>query len=122
MPSSAWRPRALSCGLTLTAALLAAGALPAQSAPSGTPRAMTAADISAWKSLRSAALSNDGSWFAYIVAPNEGDAEVIVRQTTAGGTVHRFPIGEPPAAAGGPGGGGAAGLQLSADGKWAAML
>lgn len=122
MPPSAWRPRALSCGLTLTAALLAAGALPAQSAPSGTPRAMTAADISAWKSLRSAALSNDGSWFAYIVAPNEGDAEVIVRQTTAGGTVHRFPIGEPPAAAGGPGGGGAAGLQLSADGKWAAML
>ncbi|MCZ8202966.1 prolyl oligopeptidase family serine peptidase [Gemmatimonas sp.] len=121
MPVSAWRPRALSCGLTLTAALAAAGALPAQSAPSA-PRPMTAADISAWKSLRGAALSNDGGWFAYIVAPNEGDAEVVVRQTTAGGKVHRFPIGEAPAAAGGPGGGGSAGLQLSADGKWAAML
>lgn len=119
------RPRALTLPLLLSAAALAApGAVLAQNAPPSTaPHAMTPADISAWKSIRGATLSNDGAWMAYIVAPNEGDAEVIVRQTTAGGTVHRFPIGEAPAAAGGPGGGGAnPGLQLSGDGKWAAML
>jgi dienelactone hydrolase len=85
------------------------------------PHPITPADISAWKSIRGATLSNDGAWFAYTVAPNEGDAEVIVRQTATGGKVYRFPIGEAPAAAGGPGGGGG-GLQLSGDGKWAAML
>lgn len=85
------------------------------------PHPITAADISAWKNIRGQTLSNDGQWFAYMQAPNEGDAEVIVRQTTANGTVRRFPIGEPPAAAGGPGGGGG-GVQLSADGKWVAML
>ena len=56
------------------------------------------------------------------MAPNEGDAEVVIRQTASGGKEHRFPIGEAPAAAGGPGGGGNAALQLAGDGKWAAML
>ncbi|MFN8977698.1 MAG: S9 family peptidase [Gemmatimonadaceae bacterium] len=105
------------------AAFAAPQAAHAQNAATTAPHAMTPADISAWKSLRGATLSNDGVWMAYIVAPNEGDAEVIVRQTTAGGTVYRFPIGEAPAAAGGPGGGGAnPGLLLAGDGKWAAML
>lgn len=108
--------------------LLTAG-LPAITSAQGSPSAphpITMADIAAWKSIRGGMLSHDGQWFAYTVAPNEGDAEAIVRQTTAGGTVHRFPIGEAPAAAGGPGaggpGGGSSGLLLSGDGKWAAML
>ena len=84
---------------------------------------MTPADISAWKTIRGASLSNDGAWFAYIVAPNEGDAEAVIRQTVAGGKELHFPIGEAPAGGGGAfGGGGVAGLQLSADGKWAAIL
>ena len=112
------RVAALGFALCLGPAVMAAQ----PAAPQGAPRPITAADVSAWKSLRGATLSDDGLWFAYIVAPNEGDAEVIVRQTTAGGTVYRFPIGEAPAAGGGPGGGGTPGLQLSADGKWAAML
>ncbi|MFN9097699.1 MAG: hypothetical protein ACK5X2_02890, partial [Gemmatimonadaceae bacterium] len=124
MRSPSRRPTALSLPLLMAAAAFAAPqAAHAQNAATTAPHAMTPADISAWKSLRGATLSNDGVWMAYIVAPNEGDAEVIVRQTTAGGTVRRFPIGEAPAAAGGPGGGGAnPGLQLSGDGKWAAML
>ena len=114
------------CHAVLAAAagllMLSAGAAPAPAQPA--PRPITAADISAWKSIRGGTLSDDGRWFAYLVAPNEGDAEVIVRQTTTNGTVHRVPVGEPPAAAGGPGGGGAGlpGLQLSADGQWVALL
>ncbi|MBL0891039.1 MAG: hypothetical protein IBJ19_10535, partial [Gemmatimonadaceae bacterium] len=113
-------PLLLSAALSATA--LSAEAQPAPAAARPAPHAMTPADIAAWKTLRGATLSNDGAWFAYIQAPNEGDAEVIVRQTSAGGKVHRFPIGEAPAAGGGPGGGGTAGLQLSGDGKWVAML
>lgn len=93
------------CVLSTPAAFLAA--------QGAAPHPITAADIAAWKNIRSQQLSNDGSWFAYIQAPNEGDAEVVVRQTTANGTVRRFPIGEPV-------GGGS--LLLSGDGKWAAML
>jgi dienelactone hydrolase len=117
----------LAASLTVTLFVPAdAGAQDARPAPAASasasaaaraPRALTPADISAWKSLRNATLSNDGAWFAYIQAPNEGDAEVIVRQTSAGGTVRRFPIGEPAG-----GGGGSSPLQLSGDGKWAAML
>lgn len=122
--------RVATLPLLLSAAMLAAPSLAlrsvhAQGAPpaaSGPARAMTPADIAAWKTLRGATLSNDGAWFAYIQAPNEGDAEVIVRQTAEGGKVHRFAIGEAPAGGGGPGGGGSPGLQLSGDGKWVAML
>ena len=98
--------------LLATGALLLAApvALVSQTAgaqtAAGSPRAITPADISAWKSLRGASLSNDGAWFAYVVAPNEGDADVVIRETRSGGKVLRFPIGEAPAAAGGPGGGG----------------
>ncbi len=114
--------------LLATGALLLAApvALVSQTAgaqtAAGSPRAITPADISAWKSLRGASLSHDGAWFAYVVAPNEGDADVVIRETRSGGKVLRFPIGEAPAAAGGPGGGGNAALQLSGDGRWAAML
>jgi hypothetical protein len=96
----------------LPCALLAQA--PSAASSSAAPRAITPADISAWKTLRGATLSNDGAWFAYTSAPNEGDAEVIVRQPTATGKVHRFPIGEAPAGAGN--------VQLSGDGKWVAML
>ena len=40
-------------------------------------------------------LSNDGRWFAYQHAPNEGDAEVVLRSMQDGKET-RIPIGEPP--------------------------
>src|SRR5205085_11329873 len=63
---------------------------------------LTPADLKAWKTIRSPVVSNDGKWFAYVLAPNEGDATVVVRQTADGATEQHFPIGEPPAAAGNP--------------------
>ena len=98
------------------AASLIGSALAAQTAPpvaSDAPHAMTAVDIAAWKSIRSTQLSHDGQWFAYVLAPNEGDAEVILKQVAAGGKEMRFPTGD---AASSPA------LQLSPDGKWAAFL
>jgi len=52
-------------------------------------------DIVAWKSIRASVLSNNGEWFAYILAPQEGNGEVIIRQTK-GEKEFRFPIGEAP--------------------------
>lgn len=37
-----------------------------------------------WKSVRSATFSNDGRWFAYVVAPQEGDAVLEVMATDGG--------------------------------------
>ena len=103
-------------GLALCAVTAPLGAQGASAAP----HPITAADIAAWKTLRGATLSDNGQWFAYLQAPNEGDAEVIVRQTVAGGIVRRYPVGEVPAAGGF--GSGTPGLQLSGDGKWLAIL
>ena len=114
MHSSAPRHFARALGLSLAACFAAAPILSAQPPAPSSPRPITAADISAWKSLRGATLSADGAWFGYTQAPNEGDAEVVLRQTSATGTVRRYAVGEIPAAA--------SPLQLSTDGKWAAML
>ena len=40
-------------------------------------------DVVAWKSLGSTVLSNDGQWFGYRLAPQEGDAEVVVKAVKA---------------------------------------
>ena len=55
--------------------------------------ALTLQDMLEWKSIRNANLSDDGKWFAYGLAPNEGDGEVVIR-STADATEYRFPIGE----------------------------
>src|SRR5260221_4486135 len=82
-------------------------------------------DVIAWKALGSTVLSADGQWFGYRLAPEEADAEVVVRQVR-GEKAMRFAIGEVPQGAGGGGRGGAAGnvssaLAFSDDGKWAAF-
>jgi dipeptidyl aminopeptidase/acylaminoacyl peptidase len=38
-------------------------------------------------------LSRDGAWFAYVLAPNDGDAQVVVRRTHGTGE-YRFPMGD----------------------------
>ena len=83
---------------------------------------LTAADLKAWKGIRSSTLSNDGKWFAYILAPNEGDASVVIRSTADGAKETRFAIGEMPTQGGGPfGAPGGATLTISGDNKWAAF-
>jgi dipeptidyl aminopeptidase/acylaminoacyl peptidase len=84
---------------------------------------MTAADLKAWKSIRTPLVSNDGKWFAYVLSPNEGDATVVIRQTAEGATEQRFSIGEPPSAAPNPFGAGAAPttLAISGDSKFVAF-
>jgi len=71
--------------------------------PASVGRQLTLNDLTNWKGIRGSAISNDGRWFVYTVAPNEGDAEIVVRGTQAGATETRYPIGA--AGAGGRGGG-----------------
>ncbi|MGA7237129.1 MAG: hypothetical protein WBY44_15690, partial [Bryobacteraceae bacterium] len=105
----------------------AAGALSAADAP--TPRPLTVPDIVAWKRIQAPAVSHNGEWFAYRLAPSEGNAEVVIRNLKTGNEL-RFPIGDPSAAspvslAAAPAPPPAAALAaaggdplLSADGRW----
>jgi len=62
--------------------------------PENQPRPLESIqDIMAWKNIRSPVISDNGEWFAYYLTPNEGDGEVIIRQTR-GDKVYRFPIGQ----------------------------
>src|SRR5688572_3836924 len=87
-------------------------------------RQLTLNDLVTWKSIRTPQLSNDGKSFAYVLAPNEGDAEVVIRGTAAGAKEMRFSIGELPAPQPGPAGAAAAApaLTVSGNGRWAAFL
>ena len=58
------------------------------------------ADIMAWKSIRNSTISKDGKWFAYYLAPQEGDGELIIKETQ-GDKEYKFPIGEPGSSFGG---------------------
>jgi dipeptidyl aminopeptidase/acylaminoacyl peptidase len=86
-------------------------------------RILDPADLASWKSIRSTATSWDGKWFAYQIAPNEGDAEVVLRATAPNGAERKWPIGEPAVqGGGGPFGAPAeASLLLSGDAKWMAF-
>ncbi len=83
----------------------------------GTKRVLSLEDLLSWKSIRSPQFSNDGRWMAYILAPNEGDAEAVVRATTAGATETRLAIGEPPTGAAG-----ASAVAISGNNRWAAFM
>ena len=96
--------------------------------PASAGRQLTIADLLAWKSLRFPQLSNDGKWFAYVLAPNEGDAEVVIRPTTADAKEWRYAAGNAAGnAAGDAAGGGRGGALtpapvLSGNGRWAAFI
>jgi dipeptidyl aminopeptidase/acylaminoacyl peptidase len=66
----------------------------AQQAAPTTSRQITPADIKAWNSIRQTALSNDGTWFAYVVSPAEGNATVVVQRASGEGAATRIPVGE----------------------------
>jgi dipeptidyl aminopeptidase/acylaminoacyl peptidase len=76
--------------------------------PAKAPVGLT--DILAWKSISTAAVSDDGKWLAYRLTPVEGDSEVVVRQVQ-GAKEYRFGCGE----------GGGADLAFSEDSAWAAF-
>jgi dipeptidyl aminopeptidase/acylaminoacyl peptidase len=117
--------------LTASTVALAAPLAAQQTAPAAGPaKQMQAADLKAWKTIRNSVLSNDGKWFAYVLAPNEGDANVIIRSTGTDNKEWTFPIGS--SDAGGRGGGGGRGgaapdagggpLSISADSRWVAFM
>src|SRR5690606_41490194 len=84
----------------------------AAAAPAPAVRELSRDDLREWKTIRNTTLSHDGSWCAYLLAPNEGAAQVVIRSVT-GTRELRFPVGEP-----GPG----AGVTISENGRHAAFL
>ena len=80
-------------------------------------------DIYGWKRITKPEVSNDGAWFAYVLTPNEGDSEIVVRNLKDGKEL-RFPVGEVPVPRQqGPAPVAAApeGVALSHDSRWIAF-
>ena len=73
-------------------------------------RLFAPSDLKGWRNIRNSSLSLDGKWFAYLLAPNEGDAEVVVRPVGAG-EEKRYPVGEPTGTS----------VQISGDSRWVAF-
>ena len=96
----------LTAVLVLAAAAIAFAPLGAQS-PARRPMGLD--DILSFRAMSTTAFSQNGQWFAYRMAPLQGDSEVIVRATT-GDKEMKFPVGE---------GGGQ--VTFSEDSQWAAI-
>jgi len=115
------RSRVVAAALIL---ILASAVGAQQPAPANGPtKQLQPADLKAWKSIRQTALSDDGKWFAYVVAPNDGAASLVVRSTAPDGKETTYPIGQLPGAAGRGGAAGAgasASLEISGDSRWLA--
>jgi dienelactone hydrolase len=99
-------PLALLTPNVLRAQAAAESAAATAASPS-VPRPLGLPDIKAWNTIRQTALSGDGKWFAYVIAPVEGNATLIVRSTAEGATESRIPVGE---------NGGS--IAISGDSKW----
>lgn len=76
------------------------------------PKQIEIKDIIKWKNIRSSTLSNNGEWFAYQVAPMEGDAEIIIKKTKEE-KEYKFPVGDASSLSGG--------VRFAEDSKWAAF-
>ncbi len=106
-------PKVLAIILCLTWTLSSPVSLAGQDTEAVPRPVESIADIVAWKSILAPVLSDNGAWFAYLLSPQEGDGEVVVRNTQTAKEL-RFPAGEAPRSAG-------SGLiEFSADGKWLA--
>ena len=60
--------------------------------PAEAKRSLEVSDMVAWNAIKTAKLSPNGDWLAYIVGPEEGDSELIVKQID-GDKEYRFPAG-----------------------------
>ncbi|MGH7616673.1 MAG: hypothetical protein ACREPM_05540, partial [Gemmatimonadaceae bacterium] len=122
-----WRTR-FAAVAALATSFVALTTLTAQQAPvSGPTRQLVSADLKGWKSIRQSVLSADGRWFAYVLAPNEGNATLVLRSTGTDAKETKFAIGEAGGGRGGAGGppgadagGAGASLSISGDSKWLA--
>ncbi|HWP44569.1 MAG TPA: hypothetical protein VNO14_15085, partial [Blastocatellia bacterium] len=83
--------------LFLLAVLLAPAAAAQQPAAKKTAakRPLTHADYDSWRSIQSQQLSRDGKFLAYLLVPQDGDGEVVVRNL-ATGAEWRHPRGAQP--------------------------
>ncbi len=104
----------------LTSVIYAALIAPAVAFAQGT-RQMAIADLRGWKSIRGPAVSPNGKWLAYQLAPNDGDAVVVIR-ATSDTTEWRFPVGDAGAGGGGGRGGPSGAVTISGDSKWAMFM
>ena len=66
----------------------------AADAPATTAGLITPEVIRSWNRISQNVLSNDGRWFAYVLAPNEGDATVVYRRTDRNARETRVNVGE----------------------------
>jgi hypothetical protein len=89
-----------------------AQAQPTQQVSNTHGRTITPADIKGWNAIRTATLSNDGKWFAYVQAPTEGDGALIIKSTTDASKEMKFAVG-------GTGGGT---FTISGDSKWIGFI
>ena len=64
-----------------------------QTVPGKKPLAYDAYD--SWRSIRGTALSRDGAWLVYVLEPQDGDGELVVRNLRSG-VEHRAPRGKDP--------------------------
>lgn len=113
--------------LSLSCVLLSANALAQTNAPQTTlpptgdipktkpvainasPRPIEIADMAAWKTIGTVAISANGQWTAWRILKSEGDAQVVVK-SIQGKTEYSFPAGQ-----------GAGNIDFSQDGKWLAF-
>jgi dipeptidyl aminopeptidase/acylaminoacyl peptidase len=79
--------------LILALALTPALSFPARIDTQPGKRPLEMADILAWKRIQAPVISHNGQWLAYLLAPAEGDSEVVIRRTQ-GEKELRFPVGE----------------------------
>ena len=99
----------LTLVLAMTAALVAFAPLAQLDAQNAAKRPIELDDILSFRALSGSALSPNGQWYSYRLAPLQGDSETVIR-STSGTQEWKFPVGE--------GGGVAA---FSADSAWAVV-
>jgi uncharacterized protein YndB with AHSA1/START domain len=68
-------------------------------------RPLTFEDLMKFRQIRNASISEDGAWVAYVLVPDRGDSEGVVRSTTTN-ALFRIERGSEPV--------------ISADGQWVA--
>ena len=95
----------LFLGLALVSAIPALGpvVIGQSASPPDAKKAVEIEDVIAWKNISAVSLPKGGEWFAYRIEPQEGDAELVVRNIASGKEL-KFPMGE----VGAPSGGGPA--------------
>jgi dipeptidyl aminopeptidase/acylaminoacyl peptidase len=106
------RSLSVFAALALTATLCAAELKP-----------LSLPDVLAWKRIQSPAASSDGQWFAYKLAPNDGDSTLVLKNVRDG-KEQRFVTGEIPridADPNAPPPPASRDLTFSEDGKWLAF-